>query len=373
MGGTSTDVCLVDPSGPRISNESMVTGIPVGVPCSTSTPSGRAGFDAGGLLRVGPVSAGSDPGPICFGRVRSRPSPAPTSYSAGWIRIDFSEVPSTSTWSERRDYPGELKGSLAMVEDFAAGIVRMIETSREKAIRASRSRKATIHQTYAGGLWRRRPAARMRTGTGTPCPTRAGSDLTRRAFGGGHPPRRHCARILPHSRSMASVDADLESAFVQMESVGHLDFEIEDLTVESFRSADLRYVGQGYELNIPHRPGMEAEFYALHKRRYGFANETRAIKVVNIRVRLVAAADPFEPPCESVVEGDGAPAVTGSRTVYVDGIAHQSRLYERDRLHAGDVFSGPAIISEYSSATILPSDDVLQVDTFGNLVIEVCA
>ena len=111
----------------------------------------------------------------------------------------------------------------------------------------------------------------------------------------------------------------------------------------------------------------------MHKLRYGFANESRPIEIVNVRVRLVAAGDPFEAPRQEVIEGDGSAALAGTRSVYFEGIPHETRLYERDLLHAGDAFSGPAIISEYSSATILPPGDVLRVDTFGNLVIEVHA
>ena len=66
-------------------------------------------------------------------------------------------------------------------------------------------------------------------------------------------------------------------------------------------------------------------------------------------------------------------ALVGTRAVYFDGAPHETRIYERDKLHAGDTFAGPAIISEYSSATILPPGDVLRVDCFANLVIEVHA
>jgi N-methylhydantoinase A len=141
----------------------------------------------------------------------------------------------------------------------------------------------------------------------------------------------------------------------------------------SFRSVDLRYRGQGYELNIPYSPDIAAAFHALHERRYGFANEGRPLEIVNIRVRIAAPAEAFDPPRQEVVEADGSGALVGTRTVYFDGIPHRTRLYERDTLHAGDTFAGPAIISEYSSATILPPGDVLRVDAFRNLVIEVHA
>jgi N-methylhydantoinase A len=367
MGGTSTDVCLVDSTGPRISNESMVTGIPIGVPMLDIHTAG-----AGGLLRVGPESAGSDPGPICFGK-GTQPTVTDANLVLGRLDTDRFLGGSVRLDLERsRAYLDQAKGSLGSVEEFASGILRVIETSMEKAIRV-----ISVEKGYDP------------------------RDFTLVAFGGGGP-LHACAlahalqvpRVLvpalpgalsavgilladtmrEYSRTvMQSVDADLEGAFAEMEALGFAEFEGEGLEGQSFRSVDLRYTGQGYELNIPCGPTMEAEFHALHKKRYGFANETRPLEIVNVRVRLVAAAEPFEPPRQPVEPGDGSAALAGSRTVYFDGTPHETSLYERDALRAGDTFAGPAIISEYSSATILPPGDVLRVDTFGNLVIEVHA
>jgi N-methylhydantoinase A len=375
MGGTSTDVCLVDATGPRISNESMVTGIPIGVPMLDIHTAGAGGgsiarFDAGGLLRVGPESAGSDPGPICFGR-GTLPTVTDANLALGRLDTDRFLGGSVTLDRERMtQFMDAAKGSLATVEEFAAGILRVIETSMEKAIRV-----ISVEKGYDP------------------------RDFTLVAFGGGGP-LHACAlaralqvpRVLipalpgalsavgilladtmrEYSRTvMQTIDADLEEAFADMERLGFAEFETEGLEGESFRSVDLRYTGQGYELNIPYGPGMADAFHALHKRRYGFSNEVRPLEIVNVRVRLVAAGDPFEAPCQQIVEGDGSAALAGTRSVYFDGAPHETRLYERDLLHAGDAFSGPAIISEYSSATILPPGDVLRVDTFGNLVIEV--
>ena len=377
MGGTSTDVCLVDSTGPRISNESLVTGIPIGVPMLDIHTAGAGGgsiarFDSGGLLRVGPESAGSDPGPICFGK-GTQPTVTDANLVLGRLDTDRFLGGSVRLDLERsRRYLDQAKGTLGSIEEFAAGILRVIETSMEKAIRV-----ISVEKGYDP------------------------RDFTLVAFGGGGP-LHACAlahalqvpRVLvpalpgalsavgilladtmrEYSRTvMQSVDADLESAFAELEALGFLEFEAEGLDGKSFRSVDLRYTGQGYELNIPCGPNMEAEFHAMHKRRYGFASESRPLEIVNVRVRLVAAAERFEPPRQPVEPGDGYAALAGSRTVYFDGSPHDTRLYERDALRAGDTFAGPAIISEYSSATILPPGDVLRVDTFGNLVIEVHA
>jgi N-methylhydantoinase A len=379
MGGTSTDVCLVDASagGLRISNESMVSGIPIGVPMLDIHTAGAGGgsiarFDAGGMLRVGPESAGSMPGPICFGRGEQ---PTVTDANLALGRLDTDRFLGGSVKLDRErmmEWMAKSKGSIATVEEFAAGIVQVIETSMAKAIRVISVERG--HDTR---------------------------DFTLVAFGGGGPVHacslaralsvpRVLVPALPgalsavgilladtmreYSRTvMLPVDASLESVFREMEQVGAEEFRAEGLTGQAYRSVDLRYRGQGYELNVPFGPGMAAEFHDLHQRRYGFASETRALEVVNVRVRMLSAAEAFAPVVQPLVEGDGSQALIGARPVYFDDRFHTTRLYDRELLQPGDTFAGPAIVSEYSSATVLPPGDVLRVDGLGNLVIEVHA
>jgi N-methylhydantoinase A len=264
----------------------------------------------------------------------------------------------------------EAKGTVGTVEDFAAGILQVIETSMAKAIRV-----ISVERGYDP------------------------RDFTLVAFGGGGPLHacslahalcvpRVLVPALPGALSavgilladtmressrtvMLPLGASLESLFAELEAQGAKEFEKEGLAGSSFRSVDLRYRGQGYELNVPHGPEMAAQFHDLHRRRYGFANEAKPIEVVNVRVRMVSPAEAFEPERQPLVEGDGSQAVMGTRQVYFDGSFQTTRLFDRDLLRPGDTFAGPAIISEYSSATILPPGDVLRVDELGNLVIEV--
>src|SRR3984957_821204 len=368
MGGTSTDVCLVDAAagGPHISNESVVTGIPIGVPMLDIHTAGAGGgsiarFDAGGMLRVGPKSAGSMPGPICFGRGEQ---PTVTDANLALGRLDTERFLGGSVKLDRERmmcWMDKTKGSITTVDDFAAGILQVIETSMAKAIRV-----ISVERGYDP------------------------RDFTLVAFGGGGPVHacslaralsvpRVLVPALPgalsavgilladtmreYSRTvMVPVDASFETVFCEMEKVGAEEFRTEGLTGQAFRSVDLRYRGQGYELNVPFGPGMAAQFHDLHQRRYGFSSETRALEVVNVRVRIVSAADAFEPVVQPLVEGDGSQALVGTRPVYFDGRFHDTRLYDRDLLRPGDTFAGPAIVSEYSSATVLPPGDVLRVD-----------
>jgi N-methylhydantoinase A len=375
MGGTSTDVCLVDAGvgGPQISNEAVITGIPVGVPMLDIHTAGAGGgsiarFDAGGLLRVGPESAGSDPGPICFGK-----GTLPTVTDANLVlgRLDTKRFLGGTVGLDADRVMVEMekaKGPLKTVEEFATGVLRVIETSMEKAIRV-----ISVERGYDP------------------------RDFTLVAFGGGGP-LHACAlaralqvpRVLvpalpgalsavgilladtvrEYSRTvMKGVDTELEDVFAELEAQGRAEFATDGLEGVAMRSVDLRYAGQGYELNVAYGDGMVKAFHALHKRRYGFAKEDGRLEIVNVRVRFVAAAEPFVAAKMELVDGDGSAALMGERPVYFDGVVHATRLYERDGLRAGDVLAGPAIVSEYSSATIVPPGDVLRVDAWGNLVI----
>jgi N-methylhydantoinase A len=377
MGGTSTDVCLVDASagGLHTSNESVVSGIPIGVPMLDIHTAGAGGgsiarFDAGGMLRVGPESAGSMPGPICFGRGEQ---PTVTDANLALGRLDTDRFLGGSVKLDRERmmvWMEKAKGPTATVEDFAAGIVQVIETSMAKAIRV-----ISVEKGYDP------------------------RDFTLVAFGGGGPVHAcSLARVLrvprvlvpalpgalsavgilladtirEYSRTvMLPIHASFEAVFAELEDLGLEEFRTENLTGESFRSVDLRYRGQGYELNVPCGPEMAAQFHDLHQRRYGFANEARALEVVNVRARMVSPAEAFEPEVQALREGDGSHALVGTRPVYFDGNFEETRIYDRELLRPGDTFAGPAIVSEYSSATVLPMGDVLRVDGLGNLVIEV--
>ena len=141
MGGTSTDVFVANAAtGAERTRESMVAGVPIGVPMLDIHTAGAGGgsiarFDAGGMLRVGPESAGADPGPICFGR-GERATVTDANFVLG--RLDAESFLGGGVQLDRertRRLMREQKGALATVEEFAAGIVRVVETQMEKAIR----------------------------------------------------------------------------------------------------------------------------------------------------------------------------------------------------------------------------------------------
>ncbi len=383
MGGTSTDVFLARDaaSGAERTRESIVAGVPIGVPMLDIHTAGAGGgslarFDAGGMLRVGPESAGADPGPICFGRgTQATVTDAnlllgrldAESFLGGGVHLDRERT-------ERLMH--EQKGALASVEEFAAGILGVVETQMEKAIRVISVERG--HDPR---------------------------DFTLVAFGGGGP-LHACAlaaalRIprvlvpaLPGALSavgilLADTVRDYSrTVMLPGEAIGNLDDALNELMgrgAEEFlaegaaavaeRSLDLRYRGQGFELNVrfdPRNPARSVEaFHRLHQQRYGIADPARPVEIVNLRVRMSAAGESYHPRPRALTPGDGSAAQYSERPVYFEGGIRPARFFKRDLLVPGDVIQGPAMITEYTAATLVPPGCKAEVDAFGNLAIAV--
>jgi N-methylhydantoinase A len=383
MGGTSTDVFLARNAreGAERTRESVVAGAPIGVPMLDIHTAGAGGgsiarFDAGGMLRVGPESAGADPGPACFGRGMQ-----PTVTDANLLlgRLDAESFLGGGVKLDRDRTEGILrqqKGALATAEEFAAGIVRVVETQMEKAIRVISVERG--HDPR---------------------------DFTLVAFGGGGPLHacslaralripRVLAPAMPGALSAVGIlladtvrdysrtvmlpgeeIGNLDSIFGELEREGAAEFAAEGLEGDAQRSLDLRYRRQGYELNVPFdavHPAKAIEaFHELHRQRYGFADEARPVEIVNLRLRLTAAGEPYEPVKRELKLGDGAAACYAEREVWFEGGGRRTRFYRREEMVPGDAVAGPAMITEYTSATLVPPGAMARVDAFANMVIDV--
>lgn len=377
MGGTSTDVFLADAAsgGPALTSESIVAGVPVSVPMLDIHTAGAGGgslarFDAGGLLRVGPESAGSMPGPISFG-FGEQPTVTDanlllgrldtTQFMGGAVELDIERT--RAIFEARR-------GPLASVEAFAEGILRVVETQMERAIRVISverghdPRRFTLVAFGGGGPLHACAVARALRVPRVMVPAHPGAlsavgillaDAVRDSSRTVMLPQQEVERL-------AAVFAELEQEARTRGVDAHVVFE---------RSLDLRYKGQGYELNVADGADVFEQFHALHEQRYGFANRARPIEIVNVRLRARTPSEPYAPVAQPLVAGDGVHALRGRQAVYFEGAWHEAGLYDRDRLRPGDVLRGPALIAEYTSATVLPPGAQLEVDGLGNLLIEV--
>jgi N-methylhydantoinase A len=167
----------------------------------------------------------------------------------------------------------------------------------------------------------------------------------------------------------------LGEQFAELEQCARAEFSAEGLEGVVQRSVDVRYARQGYDLNVQwdeHFPQIAIEeFHKLHKKQYGFSDAARPVEIVNLRLRIIAEGEPYAPAQWEPVPGDGHAGCYREREVYFDGRRLKSDLFRRDRLVAGDMTRGPAIIAEYTAATVLPPGDVAVVDGFGNLVISI--
>ncbi|MCU1322919.1 MAG: 5-oxoprolinase (ATP-hydrolyzing) [Acidobacteriaceae bacterium] len=378
MGGTSTDVSLMDAAegGPRTTSEAIVSEMPVSVPMLDIHTVGAGGgslarFDHGGILHVGPESAGSIPGPICYGR-GEKPTVTdanlllgrldPELFLGGGVRLEAQRT---------RDFMEQAKGSFT-VEQFASGILLLAEAAMEKAVRVISIERGHDPREFtllsfggAGPLHACSMAKSLRIGR-VLIPRMPGALSALGIL--------MADTVRDYSRTVMLSQAtreDLHSFFVELEERGKKDLLEEGLEGIAVRSVDLRYAGQGYELNVPDAPTLFEDFHSIHEKRYGYANRSAALEIVNVRLRFVVQNKPVHLPVSNPAVGDGVQAVLKVRPIYFSGAWLDSTVYSRDLLVAGDTVSGPALITEYSSTTVLPPGCVAMVDLYGNLIVEV--
>jgi N-methylhydantoinase A len=364
MGGTSTDVFLSDANqgGVRRTRESLVAGIPVSVPMLQIHTAGAGGgsiarFDRGGMLRVGPESAGADPGPVCFGR-----GILPTVTDANLLlgRLDPASFLGGTVSVDRRRADAALrehKGTLATAEDFAAGIIRVVETEMAKAIRVISveqghdPRDFTLIAFGGGGPLHACSLARALRIPTVLVPTMPGA-LSALGILLADVVRDHARTVMLPGEAINR----LADPFAALEQYARQEFAAEGLEGVSEYSLDLRYIGQGYELNVPWcvaDPDQSlVAFHEQHSQRYGFSDPGKPIQIVSLRLRMTAPTEPWEPKRHDSRTGGGSAAHCGERL-------------------PGDAVHGPALITEYTSATLLPPGCRAIVDPFLNLIVDV--
>ena len=383
MGGTSTDVFFSDAAtgGAQLTRESMVAGVPVSMPMLDIHTAGAGGgsiarFDAGGMLRVGPESAGAQPGPICFGR-GSLPTVTDANFLLGRLDQDTFlgggvklDQPRTTRIMR------EKKGPLASGEEFAAGILRVVETQMEKAIRVISverghdPRQFTLVAFGGGGPLHACSLARALRIPTVLVPAMPGA-LSAIGILLADAVRDYSRTVMLPGDAMDI----LEDTFAELAQRGVDDFTVEGLDGVAQYTLDVRYRRQGYELNVPfdkHSPSQSiATFHRLHQQRYGFCDVSKPVEIVNLRLRMIAAGEAYAPAYREPVPGDASAACYAQRPVHFMGEFLPTRHYRREGLLPGDSIQGPAMITEYTSATALPPGCCAQVDGFGNLVISI--
>ncbi len=393
MGGTSTDVALI--SGPdnvgagglSTTNEGSVGGVPVAVPMLDIHTVGAGGgslawFDEGGALRVGPQSAGADPGPICYGRGR-QPTVTdahlllgrldPHQFLGGQWRLDADR---TRRYAQEflRHAPG-----LRTLEALAAGIVAVANATMERAIRVFSIERGHDPREFAlvafggaGGLH----ACDLAAALGIPrvlVPKFPGA-LSALGILASDVVKDYSRTVLWPVTEARALAAKLEAAFRQLERAARADLAREGFSPSRqrlLRQLDLRYRGQAFELTVPYTRDFVRSFHAAHAQRYSYSDPARAVEAVNVRLRALGLTDkPAVRPAKRDGARPPADALFKRARACFDGRWHETNFYIRERLRPGNRLAGPAVIAEYSGTTVLPPGWRARLDLHENLVLE---
>jgi len=385
MGGTSTDVAAVQ-GEVRASGQSEVAGLPVGVPMLEIHTVGAGGgslarFDAGGALRVGPESAGADPGPICYGR-GTEPTVTDANlllgrlrsdrFLGGEFRLDVERARRiTLEWLKKQ-------GSHLRVKQFSAGVVRVVNANMERALRVVSIERGYDPREFAlvafggaGGLH----ACELAEAMAIPIvviPARPGalsafgilvSDVVK-----------DYSRTLLWRFSDRLPQAKLEKEFRKLEAAAQKEFRTERWrgALQYERSLDLRYRGQGYELNVPATAKVAARFHDEHQRRYGYHHAGREIELVTLRLRVRLRTPPLKVARRRAARKPSVSVAPVERAlVFFRDKAVTTPVFERRDLVSGRSMRGPAVITEYSATTVIPPGKKFWVDLAENLIIKI--
>ena len=390
MGGTSTDVSLC-PGRIKETTSANLGGYPVSVPMIEIHTVGAGGgsiarVDLGGALVVGPQSAGAEPGPACYG-AGDRITVTDANLVLGRLRSD-GFLGGRMTLD--RDRAAELmadvaSGAGASVTDTALGIIRVVNSNMERAIRSISLERGYDPREFTlvpfGGAGPMH-ACELAQELGIP-----------RVLVPSHPGILSALGVAiadvvkDYSRTVMLRGGDLdkvrlEEEFHGMEQQARAELLEEGLPADSMaarRFLDVRYVGQSFELTVdcPSLSGrgdlarsISGEFYAAHLQRFGYADRALPIEVVNLRLKLELAVE--KPQLEPAASGDAdaAHAVTGhAEVVFAEGPMHTT-LYDRGLLGTGNRLDGPALLLQLDTTIVVPPGWVGQVDPYGNLLLE---
>jgi len=364
MGGTSTDVSLVDGVA-RHTTEASVDGYPIRVPMLDIHTVGAGGgsiarVDAGGLLRVGPESAGADPGPACYG-TGTEATVTDAHVVLGRISAEQLLGGAMTIDADRAAAAVDRIANRLKVDraTAAAGILRVANANMERAIRVVSVERGHDPRDFAlvafggcGGLHACEIAQELGIRT-VIVPEYAGA-LSALGMLMADAVRDHAAGVLGRR--------DIEKMFAALEHRARKDSP----GAEIERTADLRYRGQSYELNVPWNQGDPAQlFHREHEKIYGYANPGREVEIVTIRVRARTALDKPRL-ARSHAAHAGRPE---QRRVWTGGWKKVDVWKRSNLTNSGK--QGPALVLDYGSTTLVPPAWKFRVDSAGNLLLTV--
>ena len=388
MGGTSTDVSLVD-GQPHLTTEAELDGLPLRLPVVDIHTIGAGGgsvawVDAGGALRVGPRSAGADPGPACYGRGGREATVTdanlvlgrlpPEAFTAGGLRLD-PEAARRALADLAREAGYQGRGDLAPEEAAALGVVQVAEAHMARALRVISVARGHDPADFvlvafggAGGLH----AAALARALGVRRVLVPSLAATLSAYGmlAAQVVRDYVQTVMLPDQTPLE---DLARRLAPLEAQAARDLAAEGVPPDGqrlFPTLDLRYVGQSYELQVPLGPTLLAAFHQAHEQAYGHSDPAAPVEIVNLRLRAVGAVEvPPRPRLEAA--GEAAPAHLGKRPVVFPQGRLAADLYRAEHLAAGAQLKGPALVLGRDTTVLLVPGDRAVVNPYGDLILEV--
>lgn len=395
MGGTTFDISIIDHNLPKTTTWGGVTNYPIKLPMVDLKTIGAGGgsiawVDEGGILNVGPQSAGSDPGPAGYGWGGTLPAVSDANLVLGRLNPEYFLGGKLPLYPEKARAAIEKHVARPMnlnVEDAAAGIIRIVNANMAKGISGNSVERGYDLREFAlitmGGAAALHAAEIAR-------------DL-------------NMARVIVPAMSgnfsaVGMVVADIQHDYVRTYASRHLDIDPEDLLhqfkemeeegkkqlgeenvaadrIEITWSADLRYEGQSWELNTPTSASdtlreedtlkIVTDFHALHQQVYSYSEPDEVVEFINLRVRVKGKNPPLKLADESNEDQGIKVGQKAERPVYFEGKGWvEIPVYERELFHAGSLVRGPCIIEETISTALVPHGFAGRIDSFGNIIME---
>ncbi len=389
MGGTSTDVSLVDEEI-RVTSEAEIGGLPIRVPVIDIHTVGAGGgslavMDQGGALRVGPESAGADPGPVCYGRGGQIPTVTDANFLLGRLpsngllngQMALEAAAASKALDELAHRLGvEARVGMSEGQAVALGIIEVVNAQMERAIRVISVECGYDPRDYvlvsfggAGGAHACALARRMGIRQILIPPT--ASTLSALGMLVADIQLNYVRTIMrPGHTSYEELEQEVSllvtRGWAELQSQGVARHE-GDIQCE----LDLRYVGQSFELSVPFTPAFRAAFDEVHDRRYGYSDKAAPVEIVNVRVQAVGKTTP--PPF--LLDSEGSPdpsgAFVGEYPLVLESEPTTVPHYSGERLRPGNRIAGPALIVREDTTILLNQADRAAVDRYHNLIVDV--
>lgn len=391
MGGTSTDVALIEGGEPRLATQLSVGEIPIRMPAIQIHSVGAGGgsiasIDDGGRLRVGPRSAGADPGPAAYGRGGREPTVTDCNVVLGRIPEDWrlGGILAVDRRAAHDAVAEHLAAPLGIdVAAAAQGVIDIAVAAMEGAIRVLLRERGSDPRDFAlvafggaGPLHAVQLAERLQIGD-VLVPTHAG---TFSAAGLAHSEIRHAYALSRPFRADQPDGADrLAAAYAELEANARAEFarsEGRARAPQIERRCDLRYPGQGHEVSVPlaAEPSdpralerLTADFHDAHARAYGFADRQAPCEVRTVRLSVCDAPPGARP--TPATDDRPATGLRERREVTFSGHAQDCAVLERRGLRRGERLPAPCVLLEDDATTLVPPAAAVSVADDGTLVI----